>query len=92
MITMNFTRISGSASLSFHQGDIDFIGGDSFFITGDGHLKTNRIALPKNLGLQWLNGENKPCYIQCVHGLSFFLSNLLSHSSRVFYSAFPHST
>jgi hypothetical protein len=42
--------------------------------------------------LQWLNGENKPCYIQCVHGLSFFLSNLISHSSRVFYSAFPHST
>ena len=52
-------------SLTFHQGDIDFIGDDSFFTTGDGHFKANRVAL-SNLSLPWLNGENTPCYIKCV--------------------------
>ncbi len=56
---------SSPSSPTFHQGDIDFICDDSFFTTGDGHIKANRVAL-SNLSLPWLNGENTACYIKCM--------------------------
>ena len=51
--------------LNLHQGDVDFISDDSFFTTGDGHIKANRVAL-LNLNSPWPNCENTACYIKCV--------------------------